>query len=99
MSFLVTQPETLAVAANNLQAIGSAVSAQSAAAFGPTTGVAPAAADLVSAVTAARFAAHAQMYQALSAQATAIHDSFVATMAASAGSYAATEAANAIAAG
>ena len=99
MSFLVTQPETLTAAAGNLQAIGLAVSAQSAAAFAPTTGVTPAAADVVSAVTAARFSAHAQTYQALSAQAEAIHDSFVATLTASAGSYAATEAANVIATG
>ena len=99
MSFLVTQPETLATAAGNLRAIGSAVSAQNSDAFAPTTGVAPAAADLVSAVTAARFTAHAQTYQALSAQAAAMHDSFVATLAASAGSYAATEAANVIATG
>ena len=99
MSFLVTQPETLATAAGNLRAIGSAVSAQNSAAFAPTTGVAPAAADLVSALTAARFTAHAQTYQALSAQAAALHDSFVATLAASAGSYAATEAANVIATG
>ncbi|BBX95117.1 PE family protein [Mycobacterium lacus] len=99
MSFVVTQPENLAAAAGNLQAIGSAVSAQSAAALAPTTGVAPAAADVVSALTAARFTAHAQMYQALSTQAAAIHDMFVATLEASAGSYAVTEAANAIAAG
>jgi hypothetical protein len=61
--------------------------------------VAPAAADVVSALTAARFTAHAQTYQALSAQAATLHDSFVATLAASAGSYAATEAANVIATG
>jgi hypothetical protein len=99
MSFVVTQPETLAAAAGNLQAIGSAVTAQNSAAFAPTTGVTPAAADEVSALTAARFTAHAQMYQAMSAQATAIHDMFVDTLAACAGSYAATEAANVIAAG
>ncbi|MCV7196468.1 PE family protein [Mycobacterium angelicum] len=99
MSFVVTQPETLAAAAGNLQGIGSAVSAESAAAFAPTTGVTPAAADEVSALTAARFVAHAQLYQAMSAQATAIHDIFVTTLAASADCYADTENANAIAAG
>ncbi len=99
MSFVVTQPETLAVAAGNLQEIGSAVSAQSAAALAPTTGVAPAAADEVSALAAARFVAHAEMYQAMSAQAAAIHDMFVTTLAAGAGSYATTEAANVIATG
>ncbi|EUA42703.1 PE family protein [Mycobacterium xenopi 4042] len=59
----------------------------------------PAAADEVSALTAAQFVAHGQMYQAVSAQAAAIHDMFVNTLGISAGSYAATEAANAIAAG
>jgi hypothetical protein len=39
------------------------------------------------------------MYQVISAQAAAIHQMFVGTLGASAGSYAATEAANAAAAG
>jgi hypothetical protein len=56
------------------------------------------AADEVSAFTAAQLPAHAQLYQAVSAQATAIHDMFVSTLGTSAGSYAATEAANAVAA-
>ena len=98
MSFVTTQPEGLAAAAGSLQGIGSAISVQTAAAAAPTTGVVPAAADEVSALTAAHFAAHAQMYQAVSAQAQAIHEMFVSTLATSAGSYAATEAANAIAA-
>jgi len=97
MSFLTTQPEALAAAASSLQGIGSALSAQNAAAAAaPTTGMVPAAADEVSALTAAQFAAHAQMYQAVSAQATAIHDMFVSTLGISSGSYAA---ANAAAAG
>jgi hypothetical protein len=99
MSFVSTQPEALTVAAGTLQGIGSSMSAQNAAAAAPTTGVVPAAADQVSALTAAQFAAHAQMYQAVSAQAAAIHEMFVNTLGISAGSYAATEAANATAAG
>ncbi|WP_025738459.1 PE family protein [Mycobacterium genavense] len=99
MSFVTTQPEALAAAASTLQGIGSALTAQNAAAAAPTTGVVPAAADEVSALTAAQFAAHAQMYQAVSAQATAIHEQFVNTLSMSAGSYALTEAANAAAAG
>src|SRR3954451_18498869 len=99
MSFVTTQPEALAAAAGNLQAIGSTLSAENAAAAGPTTGVLPAAADEVSALTAAQFAAHAQMYQAVSAQAAAIHQMFVTALATSAGSYSATEAANAAATG
>jgi hypothetical protein len=99
MSFVSAQPTELSSAAGNLQVIGSSLAAQNAAAAAPTTGVLPAAADEVSALTAAQFATHAEMYQAISAQAAAIHDMFVNTLGASAGSYAATEAANAIAAG
>ena len=98
MSFVTAQPELLTAAAGNLNGIGSAMVAQNVAAAAPTTGVIPAAADEVSALTAAQFAAHAQMYQAVSAQAAAIHELFTATLKASAGSYAATEAANAAAA-
>jgi hypothetical protein len=99
MSFVTMQPEALAAAAGNLLSIGSTLGAQNTAAAAPTTGVVPAAADEVSALTAARFAAHAQMYQAVSAQASAIHEMFVNTLSTSSGSYAATEAANAAAAG
>jgi len=99
MSFVTTQPEMLAAAVAHLQSMGSAMSVQNAAAAAPTTGVVPAAADEVSALTAAQFAAHAQMYQAVSAQAAAIHEMFVNTLGISSGSYAATEAANAAAAG
>jgi PE family len=99
MSFVKTHPEALAAAAGALQAIGAGLSAQNAAAAAPTTGVVPAAADEVSALTAAQFAAHAHMYQAVSAQATAIHEQFVNTLQTSSGSYAFTEAANAAAAG
>jgi PE family len=98
MSFVTIEPAMLSTAAGSLQSIGSAMSAGNVAAAAPTTGVVPAAADEVSALTAAQFAAHARMYQAVSAQAAAIHDMFVSTMRASGGSYAATEAANAIAA-
>ncbi|ATA28707.1 PE family protein [Mycobacterium lepraemurium] len=98
MSFVTTQPEALTAAAGNLQAIGSALSAQNAAAAAPTAGVVPAAADEVSVLTAAYFAAHAQMYQTVSAQAAAIHEAFVSTLSTSSASYSATEAANATAA-
>ena len=99
MSFVTTQPEALTAAAGNLAGIGTTMSAQNAAAAAPTTGLVPAAADEVSALTATQFAVHAQMYQAVSAQADAIHQLFVSTLGTSATSYAAPEAANAIAAG
>ncbi len=99
MSFVSTQPAELTAAAENLQGIGFSLAAQNVAAAAPTTGVLPAAADQVSALTAAQLAAHAEMYQAISARAAAIHDMLVNTLDTNAGSYAATEAANAAAAG
>ena len=55
MSFVSTQPEALTAAAGTLQGIGWSMSAQNVAAAVPTTGVVPAAADEVSALTAAQF--------------------------------------------
>jgi len=98
MPFVTTQPEALADTAASLAGVGATMSAQNSAAAAPTTGVVPAAADEVSALTATQFAVHAQMYQAISAQAAAIHEMFVNTLGTSAASYAATEAANAAAA-
>ena len=99
MSFVVAQPEMLAAGAGTLSVIVSGMTARNAAAAAPTTGVVPAAADEVSVLTAAHFAAHGVSYQAVSAQAAAVHEMFVTTLGTSAGSYAATEAANAITAG
>jgi PE family len=99
MSFVTTQPAALTAAAANLAGVGTTMRAQNAAAAAPTAGVVPAAADEVSALTATQFAVHAQMYQAVSAQAEAIHQLFVSTLGTSATSYATTEVANAIAAG
>ncbi len=99
MAFVTTQPEALSAAAATLSGIGVALSSQNSAIAAPTTGVAPAAADEVSALTAAHFVVHAQMYQAVSAQAAAIHEMFVNTLGTSALSYGATEAANAIGVG
>ena len=97
MSFVTAQPEALAAAAGGLQGIGSALSALNAASAGPTTGLVPAAADEISALTAAQFAAHAQMYQAFAAHAAAIHQDFVDTLGLSSVSYLVTEVANAAA--
>jgi len=99
MTFVITQPELLTAAANQLQSIGSTLTAQNDAAAAPTLGVVPAAADEVSGLTAMQFAAHAALYQEVSTQAAAIHDLFVEVLHASGASYAGTEAANAIAAG
>jgi len=96
MSFVYALPEELTATAADLRGVGEAVAAQSAAAAAPTAGVVPAAADEVSALTAAQFARHAQMYQAISKQAALAHERFVNTLQRSAQSYAATDAANII---
>jgi PE family protein len=97
MLYVTTQPEALNATAANLAGIGAAMAAQNSAAAAPTTGVIPPAADQVSALAAAQFAIHAEMYQAVSAQAEAIHQQLVSTLVSNALSYAATEAANATA--
>ena len=95
MSYVTALPAALVSAAGDLQSIGCAVAAGNCAAATPTTGVVPAAADEVSALTAAHFAAHGTLYQELSAQATAIHELFVTTLGTSGFSYWCTEAGNA----
>ncbi len=97
MSYVIATPEMMATAAFDLARIGSQVSAASAVAAMPTTEVVAAGADEVSAGIAALFSAHAQEYQALSAQAAAFHDQFVHTLTAAARWYTATEIANAAA--
>ena len=95
MSLLVVAPELVESAAANVESIGSALRAANAAAAAPTTGIAAAGADEVSAAVAALFAGHGQEFQALSAQASAFHQQFVQALSAGAGSYLAAEAANA----
>ena len=95
MTFVTTQPEIMAAAAGQLTGLGTELNAQNAAAMSPTMSVTPAAADEISALTAAQFASHAALYQAVSAHAAAVHELFVSALGASACSYAATEAANA----
>jgi hypothetical protein len=55
--------------------------------------------DLVSALTAAQFSAHGNLFQQVSAQAAAVHQQIVATLGSNASAYAYTEAVNATAAG
>lgn len=97
MSFVTTQPEALSGAAANLAGLGDAMAAQNAAAT-PTTGLAPAASDIVSAMTAAQFGQHGAAYQQIAAQAAEVHEQLVAALRSGAGAYALTEAANAAAA-
>src|SRR5262249_3740838 len=61
----------------------------------PTAGILAAAEDEVSAAIAALFSGHAQVYQALSAEAALFHQQFMRAMSAGGAMYAAAEAANA----
>jgi hypothetical protein len=99
MSMVMAQPEMLAAVAAELQTLNATVWAGNATAAAPTTGVIPAAADLVSILTAAQFASHARLYQKISAQAATVREQLATTLSLSAGSYASTEAANATAVG
>lgn len=97
MSFVITQPEALLYAAGKLETLGSALAAESAAAAPPTTAIAPAASDEISALQAALFAAYGHQYQSISAQAASVHQRVVHTLGTNAASYQATEATNAAA--
>ncbi len=98
MSFVMTQPYSLAAAAGELRRVGSTMATHNAAAAIPKTKVVPAAADEVFALTTAHFAIYAHIYQEVRGQARAVHEAFTTTSAMSADSYAPT-AANVIAAG
>lgn len=99
MSFLMTLPEALAAAAAQLEGIGSGMAAQNAAAAAPTTAIAPAAADQVSALQATQFNAFGSLYQSVSAQAQGIHQQLVTALGNNAGSYGEAEATNQAATG
>jgi hypothetical protein len=88
-------PQMLAAAATDVAAVGSTVSAAHLVAAAPTVAVIPAANDEVSAGIAQVFSRAAQEYHALAGQAAAFNQKFVQHLNAAAGSYAATEAANA----
>lgn len=98
MSFLNAVPEELTAAATQLETIGSSLTAQNAAAAAPTTALAPAALDEVSALQASLFTAYGTLYQQVSAEAQAMHEMMVSTLGISAGSYGATESLNSAAA-
>jgi hypothetical protein len=96
MPYVVATPEMMAAAATDVAAVGSTLSAAHTAAAAPTVAVIPAAADEVSASIAQVFSRAAQEYQALAGKAAAFQQQFVQHLTASAGSYAAAEAANAV---
>jgi len=92
MSFVSVAPEFVSAAATDVADIGSVISQANAAAAFPTTSVVAAGGDEVSAVIAGVFSAHAQAYQAVSAQAASFHQQFVQLMNGGAAQYLSTEA-------
>jgi hypothetical protein len=99
MSFVITHPEALTAAASALESLGTSMAAQDAVAAAPTIGVAPAAADEVSALQATQFTAYGTWYQQVSTQAAAIHQMLVNALGTSASAYGQTESANTAATG
>jgi hypothetical protein len=95
MSFLNVAPEMMSAAAEDLANIGTMLSEASDAAALPTTSVAAAGADEVSAGIAALFSAHGQAFQGLSAQAALFHEQFVQLVHGGAAQYLSTEVENA----
>src|SRR5882757_4758450 len=94
MSFVSVVPDVVGTSASALAGIGDALEQAHAAAAARTTAVVAAAEDEVSTAIAALLSGHGLAYQALSAQAAAFHSQLVQTLTASAGSYAASEAAS-----
>jgi hypothetical protein len=94
MSYVLTAPDALATVAADADRIGSAISAATAGAVGPTTGLVAAAQDEVSAAVAELFGGYGQQYQTLVAQAGTFHSKFSQALAAAGNAYAQAEAAN-----
>jgi hypothetical protein len=94
MAYVSTAPAAIAAAASQLEGIGNSFAAESSAAAAPTTALAPAGSDAVSALQAGVFSTYGQLYQTVSAEAQAIHQQFVNLLQSSSGSYQDTEAAN-----
>ncbi len=87
MSFVDVAPELLDTAAADAARIGAAVRAGHLTALIPTTELAAAGADEVSAAIATVFGAHAREYQVAAAQAAIYHDEFVGALRAAAAAY------------
>lgn len=94
MSYVITLPEAVQGAAQDLAGVRASLTAAAAGA-GPTTGIATAAADEVSSAIALLFGSAGQQFQALNAQARAFQAEFESLLTAGAAAYAGAEAANA----
>lgn len=91
MSYLATQPQLMAAAAEQLAGIGTAVADANASVVGSTTSMAAAAADEVSAAAAQLFGAFGREYQQIAAQASAFGDHLGRTLTSAGAAYAESE--------
>lgn len=89
---LMIAPQSVGAAATQLAGLRDAIDQAATAAGVPTTGIATAAGDEVSAAVANLFSAHGQTFQELSAQASAFHAEFVNLLSGGAAQYTAAEA-------
>ena len=95
MSFMVATPELLTSAAGELSSIAGTLEGATAAAVSPTTGLAAAAGDEVSAAISQLFGTYGQEFQAISARGAAFHAEFVRLLNGSTAAYLGTDIANA----
>jgi hypothetical protein len=79
MSFVIAAPELMTAAAEDLGNIGSTLIEEHTAAAASTVGVAPAAADEVSAGVALLFSRYAEDFHGLAGRAAVFHEQFVGT--------------------
>lgn len=95
MSFVIAEPDFVTAAAGQLAGIRSSIGAAAEAAAAPTTGIAQAAADEISAAISRLFGAYGQDFQAVNSQAAAFHAEFVRLLNGSAAGYLSADIANA----
>jgi hypothetical protein len=95
MSYVITEPELVQGAAQDLAGIRGSLAEATANAAGPTTGIAAAAQDEVSTAISALFGDFGQQFHALNAQAQAFHSDFESLLTSGASAYVSAEAANA----
>lgn len=94
MSFVIATTESVTAVAENLAGLGSQLSNATVSAAGPTTNVAAAAADEVSAAISQLFGSYGREFQTLSAQAAIFHADFVSLLRGGAAAYVSAEIAN-----
>jgi PE family/PE-PPE domain len=94
MTYVITEPQLISAVATDVEGIGSTISAASAEAAVPTSGLRAPAADEVSAAITNLFGAYGREYQAVVQHAAGFHHEFTHALAAAANAYASAERAN-----